>query len=148
MTPLKTLLRVFTSDGRLKPGELVSTISDAITILSRDLDDYISVLRKNVVYKFFGNPPAVGMTLDEIKNLLSRFFFNKETGTMMDKNEIKANYLDIYTDIFKLLEHFERVQKPTNDVVGKFFGTALVAGMTLAEINEFVNKQTHSAQCD
>ena len=158
-------IALYSSGGRLKPGALVSTITDAIathdnkiaahdnmittqnnmiTTHGRELDDHIrgyNSFRKNVIHKLFGTPLVVGMTLAEIKNYLSLFFFNKDAGRMMNENEIKANYLEIS----KLIENLEKVQKPTNDVVVKFFGNPLVAGMTLAEINEFIGKHTHNA---
>ncbi len=106
-TAVDNTIALYSSDGKLKPGVLVSTITDALKNLDEELEKHMTTytaLRRNIINKFFGTPAVTSPSLAEIKsnfdeiNMINRFFGTPAV-TSPSLAEIKSNFDEIKADI-------------------------------------------------
>ena len=98
---------LYTSDGKLKPGELVSTITNSVTTIQRGLDTQVKFIRdiQGVITGFFGDPRATAPNLATIKDEISAVA------------GLRLEYDAHITQFSALRRNFNR----TDDAVSKFF---------------------------
>ncbi len=106
-TAVDNTIALYSSEGKLKPGVLVSTITDALKNLDEELEKHMTTytaLRRNIINKFFGTPAVTSPSLAEIKsnfdeiNMINRFFGTPAV-TSPSLAEIKSNFDEIKADV-------------------------------------------------